>query len=40
MYAERYTTMKEIDADPNNIFPLTKLEYEEVLKPLAKVLQK
>lgn len=40
MYAERYTTMKEIDADPNNIFPLTKLEYEEILKPLAKVLQK
>lgn len=40
MYAKRYTTIKDVDSDPNNIFPLTKLEYETVLEPLAKALQK
>ena len=40
MYAKRYTTIKDVDPDPNNVFPLTKLEYETVLEPLAKTLQK
>ena len=40
MYAKRYTTIKDVDSDPNNVFPLTKLEYETVLEPLAKTLQK
>ena len=40
MYAKRYTTIKDVDSDPNNIFPLTKSEYETVLEPLAKTLQK
>ena len=40
MYAKRYTTIKDVDSDPNNIFPLTKLEYETILEPLAKTLQK
>ena len=40
MYAKRFTSMKEFDFDPNNIFPITEIEYETVLKPLAKALQK
>ena len=40
MYAKRYTTIKDVDPDPNNVFPLTQLEYETVLKPLAKTLRK
>lgn len=40
MYAKRYTTIKDVDSDPDNVFPLTKTEYETVLEPLAKILQK
>ena len=40
MYAKRYTKINDVDSCSNNIFQLTKSEYETVLEPLAKTLQK
>lgn len=40
MYAKRYTTIKDIDDDPNHVFPVTVEEYKDILKPLAEVLQR
>lgn len=38
MHAKAFTTMK--DSNNNKVFPLTKLEYETVLKPLTCALEK
>ena len=40
MYAKSSTIIEEFDSNSNNVFPLTKLEYETVLKPLTCALQK
>ena len=40
VYAKRFATLNENDSDLNNKFSITKSEYEAVLKPLAKILQK
>ena len=40
VYAKKFATIEENSSDWNNKFSITKSEYETVLKPLAKTLQK